>query len=142
MDNQCGSITRVTYAPLTRYYLADANRPEAHWQTTLPLPVQVVARSESIDVSSGNKHVTEYSYHHGYWDGVKREFRGFGRVDQRDTNDFAAYNTPGAMGFTAVPSQFFSPPTETRTWFHQGPIGDATGDWSEADFSGEFEGRR
>ena len=28
---------------------------------------------------------TEYRYHHGYWDGVEREFRGFGLVEQLDT---------------------------------------------------------
>ena len=30
----------------------------------------------------------EYSYHHGYWDGADREFRGFARVDQRDAQLF------------------------------------------------------
>ena len=34
---------------------------------------------------SGGKLTTEYRYHHGYWDGAEREFRGFGRVDQLDT---------------------------------------------------------
>ncbi len=36
---------------------------------------------------------TEYNYHHGYWDGGEREFRGFGRVDQRDTEAFNLYNS-------------------------------------------------
>jgi hypothetical protein len=31
-----------------------------------------------------------------------------------------------------------APPTETRTWFHLGPIGDAFGSWEEPDFSAEF----
>ncbi len=138
MDNQCGSITNVFYAPSTRYYLADAGQAETSWQTTLPFPVQVVARTESIDVFSNNKLVTEYSYHHGYWDGAEREFRGFGRVEQRDSNDFTAYHAPGATSFADVPAELFSPPTVTRTWFHQGPVGDATGNWSEADFSAEY----
>ncbi|MFO0761897.1 MAG: toxin TcdB middle/N-terminal domain-containing protein [Byssovorax sp.] len=30
--------------------------------------------------------MTEYSYHHGYFDGVEQEFRGFGRVEQRDAS--------------------------------------------------------
>ena len=29
-----------------------------------------------------------YAYHHGYFDGVEREFRGFGRVEQVDVEDF------------------------------------------------------
>jgi hypothetical protein len=32
----------------------------------------------------------------------------------------------------------FSPPLETRTWFHQGPVGDEFGDWQEADYSEEY----
>ena len=32
----------------------------------------------------------------------------------------------------------FSPPTETRTWFHQGAIGDEFGDWEEIDYTAEF----
>jgi len=32
----------------------------------------------------------------------------------------------------------FSPPLETRTWFHQGPVGDEFGDWYELDYRDEF----
>jgi RHS repeat-associated protein len=32
----------------------------------------------------------------------------------------------------------FSPPTLTKTWFHQGPIGDEFGEWDEVDFNAEF----
>ncbi|QSB02462.1 hypothetical protein JWZ98_05840 [Methylomonas sp. EFPC1] len=34
--------------------------------------------------------------------------------------------------------QQFSPPLETRTWFHQGPVGDEFGDWAELDYSQEY----
>jgi RHS repeat-associated protein len=95
MDNHLGALTRVAYAPSTRYYLADYQKPATRWQTPLPMPVQVVAHVEVIDRLSGGKMTTEYSYHHGYWDGGEREFRGFGRVDQRDTQSFAQYNTAG-----------------------------------------------
>jgi hypothetical protein len=37
-----------------------------------------------------------------------------------------------------VTAGIFSPPLETRTWFHQGPIGDGFGEWTEADYSHEF----
>jgi len=40
--------------------------------------------------------------------------------------------------FETVPIKAFSPPTETRTWFHQGPVGDECGDWEERDCSSEF----
>jgi RHS repeat-associated protein len=141
MDNHLGAITRVEYTSSTRDYLADQVRPETRWQTTLPFPVQVVARVEVVDALSRGKLTTEYTYHHGYWDGAEREFRGFGRVEQRDTEVFADYNTPGLHGdspFEAVAERHFSPPTLTKTWFHQGPIGPEHGDWHAADYHLEF----
>ncbi|HET8846114.1 MAG TPA: toxin TcdB middle/N-terminal domain-containing protein, partial [Ktedonobacteraceae bacterium] len=142
MSNHLGATTRVEYAPSTRFYLADEQRLKTRWKTPLPFPVQVVAKVEVIDTISGGKLTTEYAYHHGYWDGAEREFRGFGRVDQRDTETFDTFHTPGLHGpdqpFQSVPAQMFSPPTETRTWFHQGPIGDEFGEWRETDFSQEF----
>ncbi len=142
MDNHMGAVTRVAYASSTRFYLEDEKQSATRWKTTLPFPVQVVAQVEVIDAFSGGKLTTEYNYHHGYWDGVEREFRGFGRVDHRDTEAFDQFHSPGLhphdRPFAAIPSELFSPPTETRTWFHQGPIGDVFGEWTETDFSGEF----
>jgi RHS repeat-associated protein len=141
MNNHIGSITRVAYASSTSFYLQDQQQLATQWQTPLPLPVQVVARVEAIDAISGGKLTTEYSYHHGYWDGAEREFRGFGRVDHRDTEVFADYHATDLHDerpFNAIPPKFFSPPTETRTWFHLGPVGEAFGGWTEADFSSEF----
>ena len=54
----------------------------------LPFPVHVVARVEVHDAISGGRLTTEYRYHHGYWDGVEREFRGFAMVEQLDTETF------------------------------------------------------
>ena len=142
MDNHMGAVTQVEYVPSTRLYLEDQQRPQTRWQTPLPFPVQVVARVEVIDEISRGKLTTEYSYHHGYWDGAEREFRGFGRVDQRDSEEFDRYNAPGLDSerpFVLVEqADKFSPPLETRTWFHQGPIGDEFGEWEETDFAGEF----
>ena len=78
----------------TRFYLADkrAGRP---WITRLPFPVHVVERVETYDRISGNRFVTRYAYHHGYFDGVEREFRGFGLVEQWDTEEFAALTAGG-----------------------------------------------
>jgi RHS repeat-associated protein len=142
MDNHRGAVTRVGYASSTRFYLEDEKRPETRWKTPLPFPVQVVSRVEVIDAISEGKLTTEYSYHHGYWDGAEREFRGFGRVDQRDTEVFEDFHASGLHAedrpFEPVPARSFSAPTETRTWFHQGPIGDEFGDWEEADYTGEY----
>jgi RHS repeat-associated protein len=96
--------------------------------------VQVVARVEATDLFTGGKLTTEYSYHHGYWDGFEREFRGFGRVDHRDTEVFVS--SPDG------PPQHFSLPTETRTWFHQGAIGDSFEGWAESDSVPVLPGQR
>jgi len=140
IDNHIGAVTEIEYVPSTRFYLEDERRPETRWKTTLPFPVQVVARVRVHDQFSRGKLTSEYSYHHGYWDGAEQEFRGFGRVDQRDTEAFEDYNEGAGGAFDAVPARSFSPPTETRTWFHLGPVGPELGDWHELDFSGEFFG--
>ncbi|UZR27237.1 SpvB/TcaC N-terminal domain-containing protein [Methylococcus mesophilus] len=140
-DNHLGSLTRVGYTSSVHFYLRDQQRPASRWQTPLPFPVQVVAKVEVVDQISQGKLTTEYAYHHGYWDGAEREFRGFGRVDRRDSEVFADFHGSGLHGgqaFETVAASRFSPPLETRTWFHQGPVGDEFGDWTELDFSAEY----
>jgi RHS repeat-associated protein len=141
MDNHMGAVTRVAYTPSTRFYLADQTHPETRWKRPLPFPVQVIERVEVIDALSGGKRTTEYHYHHGYWDGTEREFRGFGLVEQLDSESFADYHAAGAHGpgtpFTPVPTQHFAPPLLTKTWFHQGPVDEETGVWQEQDWSSD-----
>ncbi len=122
--NNLGAQTRIAYAPSTRFYIADklAGTP---WITRLPFPVQVVESLQTIDYVSLNRFTTRYSYHHGYYDGVEREFRGFGRVDQWDTEDLATLSaTPGTLPPEPQPSNEDAassvPPVWTRTWFHTG----------------------
>jgi RHS repeat-associated protein len=124
INNHIGAVTDVTYKPSTWFYLQDEQHPASRWITPLPFPVQVVASVKVTDQFSESTLTTEYSYHHGYWDGFEREFRGFGRVDQRDTQVFTL--------------PYFSPPTETRTWFHQGNIGDPYSGWKESNTQDGF----
>lgn len=142
MDNHMGAVTRVEYAPSTRFYLADQQDPATRWQTPLPFPVQVVASVEVIDELSRGKLTTEYKYHHGHWDGAEREFRGFGMVEQLDTETFERYHAPGLHGdgadFLDVARVHFAPPMLTKTWFHQGPVGPEHGEWRELDYSGQY----
>lgn len=154
MDNNMGALTRVNYLPSTRHYLADQfgkspfdiegegdYNKRKPWKTTLPFPVQVVSQVEVIDKISKGKLTTQYLYHHGYWDGGEREFRGFGRVDQRDTETFERYNGEGLQEgeeFNQVEFEHYTPPTETRNWFHLGPIGDEFGAWEEVNFEDEY----
>jgi len=92
--NNMGAETRIGYAPSTRFYLADrdAGRP---WITRLPFPVHVVERVETYDHIARNRFTARYSYHHGYFDGEEREFRGFGMVEQIDAEEFAALTQRG-----------------------------------------------
>jgi RHS repeat-associated protein len=118
--NNLGAETHMHYAPSTKFYLADklAGRP---WVTKLPFPVHVVDRIETYDRISGNRFVTRYAYHHGYFDGVEREFRGFGMVEQFDTEEFAALNASQHFPTgTNVDEVSHVPPTLTRTWFNTG----------------------
>jgi RHS repeat-associated protein len=125
MDNHIGATLEVTYRSSTAEFLRDGERHATRWRTPLPFPVQVVSRVVSTDDLSQNRLTTQFAYHHGYWDGAEREFRGFGMVEQQDTE----------TGGPADPHR--SPPTLTRTWFHQGPLGDEAGDWVDPDRSGE-----
>ena len=140
-DNHMGAVTRVRYASSARFYLEDEQRRTGRWQTPLPFPVQVVAGVEVIDAISGGKMTTEFCYHHGYWDGEEREFRGFGRVDQRDSEVFGKYNSQGlfpGQSFTPISKRRFSPPVETRTWYQQGAVYDSELGWREPDYSEEY----
>ncbi len=123
--NNLGAETRVSYTPSTAFYLADraAGQP---WATRLPFPVQVVERVETYDWVSRNRFVTRYAYHHGYYDGTEREFRGFGMVEQRDTEELGVLTQTGAFpAATNIDAASYVPPTLTKTWFHTGafPMG-------------------
>ncbi|WP_435864445.1 SpvB/TcaC N-terminal domain-containing protein [Streptomyces phaeochromogenes] len=118
--NNLGAETAVTYAASTKFYLADqaAGTP---WITRLPFPVHVVEKTETFDWINRNRFVTRYSYHHGYFDGAEREFRGFGRVDQFDTDLMAALT--GSDQFPAgdnADAATHLPPVKTVSWFHTG----------------------
>jgi RHS repeat-associated protein len=120
VTNNLGAETIVQYAPSTKFYVADkiAGTP---WLTRLPFPVHVVERVESYDYISRNRFVTRYAYHHGYYDGVEREFRGFGRVDQWDAEELTTLSNSSEFPQPGNedPSSTV-PPTWTQTWFHTG----------------------
>ena len=118
--NNLGAETLVQYAPSTKFYLQDklAGRP---WITKLPFPVQVV---EKVTVKDKWRHTafsTTYSYHHGYFDGTEREFRGFGRVEQTDVEDFGQFAAEnGSSPYITNDQTLYQPPVKTISWFHTG----------------------
>ncbi|MCK6525015.1 hypothetical protein L6R49_26725 [Myxococcota bacterium] len=92
-NNGLGREVRLTYTPSTTFYLNDraAGRP---WATRLPFPVHCLSKMESFDSITGWRFVGEYAYHHGFFDGEEREFRGFGMVEQWDTERASDHEDP------------------------------------------------
>jgi RHS repeat-associated protein len=118
--NNLGAETRLDYAPSSKFYVRD-KRDSRPWITRLPVPVHVVERVTTYDHISRSRFVTRYAYHHGYFDGDEREFRGFGMVEQWDTEELAALTgtgTPPSADNDAAGSHV--PPVHTKTWFHTG----------------------
>ncbi len=117
--NNLGAETKVEYASSTKFYLEDKDAATP-WITRLPFPVHVVERMTTFDRISGNRFVTSYKYHHGYFDGAEREFRGFGMVEQKDTEEFATFAAGAPPGTTNIDAASHVPPVLTKTWFHTG----------------------
>lgn len=121
VNNNMGAETKIEYAPSTKFYLQDRADGKP-WITKLPFPVHVVERVETFDYVSKIKFVKLHKYHHGYFDGVEREFRGFGMVEAWDTESYSKFS--GAGLFTETPktagNEFHLPPMHTKTWFHTG----------------------
>lgn len=122
--NNLGAATEIHYATSTRFYLDDAlaGRP---WITKLPFPVHVVEQVTVTDRWRQTTFTSTYSYHHGYFDGVEREFRGFGRVEQTDVENFGTFAAGnGASPYITDDLTLYQPPVKTITWFHTGAFVD------------------
>ena len=106
MNNNMGAVTTLSYKPSTEFYLRDrmAGKP---WISKLPFPVHVVEQVVIHDGPSDTDYATRYAYHHGYFDGKEREFRGFGMVEQWDTTH-------------GYDNELMQAPVLTKTWFHTG----------------------
>ncbi|MCA9622374.1 MAG: toxin, partial [Myxococcales bacterium] len=120
ITNNLGLETTLTYAPSTKFYLADraAGIP---WATRLPFPVHVVEKVEHYDRISKLRFASTYNYRHGYYDPEEREFRGFGYVEQRDAESIDEHLGQGHLpDLPASNGEYPLPPVVTKTWFHTG----------------------
>ncbi|KJK75419.1 hypothetical protein H634G_09437 [Metarhizium anisopliae BRIP 53293] len=86
-QNNLGAETRIQYASSTKFYLQD-RAARTPWVTKLPFPVHVVESVENVDRVSMNHFTKRIKYHHGFFDTFEREFRGFGMVEQYNTEEF------------------------------------------------------
>lgn len=120
VDNNAGAYTTTTYRSSTEYYLEDkANGLE--WISKLPYPVHLVGSTTAVDEISNTSLTTSYQYHHGYYDPVEREFKGFARVDKTNAEVFHSFdrvsNNVSNPAFLQAEDQA---PVLTKTWYHTG----------------------
>jgi len=118
--NNQGTETRVQYAASTKFYVADkiGGTP---WLTRVPFPVHVIEKIERFDFVSRNRFITRYAYHHGFYDATEREFHGFGRVEQWDSEQLSTVSGSGSYaGATNLDASSSIAPVLTKTWFHTG----------------------
>jgi RHS repeat-associated protein len=118
--NNLGAETHIHYAPSTKFYLADklASKP---WITRLPFPVHCVEKVSVTDTWRQTTFSTQYTYHHGYFDGTEREFRGFGRVEQVDVETYGEFVRGNETSpYISDDKTLYQPPIKTITWFHTG----------------------
>lgn len=117
--NGMGKEVHLDYMPSTFYYLADkkAGKP---WVTRIPFNVQCISKVTVKDNVRETMFVTSFTYHHGYYDGIEREFRGFGRVDQLDTETYSHFKLNNSSN--VVEEVLHQPPVLIKTWFHTGAL--------------------
>ncbi|MEK5203283.1 SpvB/TcaC N-terminal domain-containing protein [Bacillus sp. FSL R10-2789] len=115
--NNFGKEVKMEYTPSTKFYIEDelAERP---WITKLHFPVYCISKTETRDRVSGYRFVSSYRYHHGYYDHAEREFRGFGMVEQKDTEDFVHWEKGDAGNI--LDKTLHQEPVITKSWFHTG----------------------
>ncbi|MBK6917056.1 MAG: hypothetical protein IPH07_06620 [Deltaproteobacteria bacterium] len=129
-DSGFGARTSVAYASSATFQLADRVRGQP-WRTRLPRPLSVVTQVESRDLVAGTRHVSRFSYHHGHWDPREREFRGFARVEQRDSAEVEQLGPSSAL--QSMDATDVVAPLRTVTWFHVGAPLDLRDEYSDAD---------
>ena len=118
--NNLGAETEVQYAPSTKFYLADKLEGKP-WITRMPFPVHCVIKVTAKDKWRKTAFTTKYSYHHGYFDGSEREFRGFGRMEQVDTESYGEFIKGNSTSLYISDDQtLYQPPVKTVTWYHTG----------------------
>ena len=117
--NNLGKEITVEYKSSTHFYIADklAGKP---WITRLPFPVQVVSKSIVEEKITDVRFASEYRYHHGYYDHPEREFRGFGMVEQIDSEHYENWKTSNVGTQLEMSEELYQKPVMTRTWYHTG----------------------
>ncbi len=101
IDNSIGKATTIAYSTSASQAAADA-KAGVPWSTPLPIAVALIDTVTATETTTGQQSALRYRWHDGRFDGVLREFAGFGRVDEDQLGD------PGI------------PTLRTTSWFHIG----------------------
>ncbi len=118
-SNNLGKETTLEYKSSTHFYLKDKLEGKP-WITKLPFPVQVISKLTVEEKITQVRFSSEYRYHHGYYDHAEREFRGFGMVEQLDTEFYETWQANQEDTLLEQSEELYQPPTLTKTWFHTG----------------------
>ncbi|EEG87507.1 hypothetical protein PROPEN_00218 [Proteus penneri ATCC 35198] len=106
-----GLIQTLHYRSSAQYWLDEKlarqqqNKKKA--VSHLPFALHTLWKIETIDEITQSRLTQTYHYRHGVWDGIEKEFRGFGCVEMTNAESFKseedlADKTPSAL---------------TRQWF-------------------------
>ena len=115
--NNFGKEVTLEYTPSTKFFIDDkkAGKP---WVTKLHFSVHCISKTITEDKITGYQFISEYKYHHGYYDHAEREFRGFGMVEQTDAETFEDWKKVDATNITEEP--LHQEPVVSKTWYHTG----------------------
>lgn len=116
-QNNCGKEVSIEYKSSTHFYLED-KKEGRKWITKLPFPVHCISKTTLEDKIRETIFTSSYRYSHGYFDHHEREFRGFARVEQLDTEEFSQFKINNAKN--VVEEDLHQPPVKTVSWFHTG----------------------
>jgi|GEM_PF-818048 len=114
MQNSMGQQVELVYGFSGRHYLRD-KLTDTPWITRLPNHSTVVDEMITTDAIGNTSFRQRFEYHDGSYDGEDRAFKGFGLVDQYDSDVYD--------GTSGIPATEFTDPVCIRTWYHNGVSG-------------------
>ncbi|MFJ5255552.1 SpvB/TcaC N-terminal domain-containing protein [Pseudomonas sp. NPDC088414] len=113
-NNNMGCATQVVYRSSAQEWLDEkqqllTDHPDEIPVCHLPFAIQVVSRQRQLDEITGNCLTQSCLFREGVYDSVEREFRGFGHLQQTDSESATGDDE---VGFTA--------PVRVCTWYLTG----------------------
>ena len=89
IDNGIGLRTEISYSTSSQEAARDL-AAGAGWSTRLPVAIPVVSQLQTTDTPAGTVSTTVFRYSDGRYDGILREFAGFGAVQEDQIGDETA----------------------------------------------------